>query len=305
MLNLYEEYATQEDRENAVLLENADIAVDRAILAYNTLQQMEQLNLRSAESRLVMESGDVDHLIEYYEEAADETKDKKEGLVKKVWNAILGLITKIKEVLFGKGSKTDPNKIVEVDSADVEKHKKAKDVVNKINQVWQKPGVKIASIAIGSIVALLAFKTVSKKKKMKSGQVENMKKEEESWLSKISNGIKGMMNRGDKNSQEELDKASGKDADGNEVKGFHAWVKKFLDFIKGLAGRFKKSTDGVSAVPQNKVDSIDDSDSNYTDPDTGESLYVASAEDLDDSGYDMFGESSADVDEIAELLATL
>jgi hypothetical protein len=108
-MELYDTYESEQERENAIALESAEIALERSLLAYQAITESAELNLREAELRCVMESGDACTLMDYYEDAVQQTEEKKKGIIASIWDKILSLIEKIKKAL-GLGKKDDAEK---------------------------------------------------------------------------------------------------------------------------------------------------------------------------------------------------
>lgn len=316
MLNLYEEYASQEERESAVMLENAEIAMDRALLSLNTCCAMQELDMRAAESRLVLECGGVENLMEYYEDAVENTADKKEGLLKRVWDSILKFLGKIKETLFGSTPKVDPEKEVEVEQAWLDKHPKIKKATDAVKRAIKNPTIATIGIAAGACAAITAVKVVKGKKvKMKAGKVEQLRKEEEKSTDELMETI-----------GEAVDKSIGtslydawKDLQGKVSES----VKELKSTATGIVGALKSAvSDAGSAVQHKAVRALPGFDkakqayesgkavqkdidllvkAGYLDENYNKNINESVDDLIDD---DFFGES-AEVDEIAALLATL
>ena len=77
---LYDD-VTAEERAEIVALESAEIALDRAVMAYDVIMESRDLQLREAELKCFAESGDVNKLIDFYEAAEENTEEKKKGLL--------------------------------------------------------------------------------------------------------------------------------------------------------------------------------------------------------------------------------
>ena len=61
--DLYDDVSAEE-RKEVVALESAEIALDRAILAYDVIMESRELQLREAELKCFEESGDVNVLMD-------------------------------------------------------------------------------------------------------------------------------------------------------------------------------------------------------------------------------------------------
>lgn len=309
MLNLYEEYASQEERESAVMLENAEIAMDRALLSLNTCCAMQELDMRAAEARLVLECGGVENLMEYYEDAAENTADKKEGLFTKVWNAILKFLENIKNALFGKKIEANPNDEVEVEQTWLDRHEKIKKAVDSVKRAVANPVVATVGAAIVACGAVATVKAVDKKRKMKVSDVEKIKKEEEAATTELMVVVEN----------------AAKKTIGSQLQD--KW-KEFQSFVSGLSKQIQKNYTNFmdTHVPERKrevlkkaaKDGIAEDRAtaaaekrwragNATKEDEAllkKAGFFESVEDDFSDEDDFFGES-AEVDEIAELLATL
>ena len=311
MLNLYEEYASQEERESAVMLENAEIAMDRALLSLNTCCAMQELDMRAAEARLVLECGGVENLMDYYEDAAENTADKKEGLLKRAWKAILNFLTSIKEAIFGKAPKVDPEKEVEVEQVWLDKHPKIKKAADAVKRAIKNPTIAAIGIAAGACAAIATVKVVKGKKvKMKAGKVEQLRKEEEKATDELLETV-----------GEAVDKSIGtslhdawKDLQGKVSES----VKELKGTATGIVGALKSAvSDAASDVQHKAVRALPGFDKAKQAYESGKAvqkdidLLVKAGyldenynKNINESADDFFGES-AEVDEIAELLATL
>ena len=101
--------ARKDEVEDLVALESAEIAAEKACLAYNYARDLQDLRNAEAELKWYAESGDTNELIGYYEAAkTTETEQKTEGLLKKAWTAVKNLFEKIKNAIFKK--KVEPPK---------------------------------------------------------------------------------------------------------------------------------------------------------------------------------------------------
>lgn len=214
MLDLYESFETEEERDLTLALESADIAVDKAILAYESCSRLEELNLREAEVQTMMEDGGVVELMNYYEDAAEETKEKKDGILKTIWKKLKDFIDSLMNWFKGKGFRTSES--MEVDETDVQKGKKLLEFKQKFGNVLANPKAKAGAI-IAAIVALLgifAMKKSGKTVKVKGAVVdkwkgaidsitnnskkaaensENQKEDKEGLMSKLAGHIKSML----------------------------------------------------------------------------------------------------------------
>ena len=123
-MNIVNGYMDEAERAEFLEYEKADIAYNRALLAYETFCDMRELRLRDIEVRCMMESGTYDDLQAYYEAEEKENADKSKGLVGNLWEAICNLFRTIKNFLFGdnkvkleKAAEENPDKNIDVDQS--------------------------------------------------------------------------------------------------------------------------------------------------------------------------------------------
>lgn len=91
-----------EDNKLILAMEKSELELDRAFALYNTFTESLNIDLREAELRCFEESGDIEVLEEYYSEAEEAKAEKKKGILKRIWDAIVKFIKDIKNALFGK-----------------------------------------------------------------------------------------------------------------------------------------------------------------------------------------------------------
>jgi hypothetical protein len=102
---------TEEEYNNAIYMEAADIQLEKAIIARDTYLAMEKLNQRAAACKAATIADDFDKMVAFYEEENDSKNNSdqnKEGLLHKVWEGIKNLFNKIKETVFGSHIKEVP-----------------------------------------------------------------------------------------------------------------------------------------------------------------------------------------------------
>ena len=123
-MNIVNGYMDEAERADFLEYEKADIAYNRALLAYETFCDMRELRLRDIELKCMMESGTYDDLQAYYEAEEKENEDKSKGLVGNLWEAICNLFRTIKNFLFGdnkakleKAAEENPDKNIDVDQS--------------------------------------------------------------------------------------------------------------------------------------------------------------------------------------------
>ena len=312
MLNIYEEYETRKDRENDVMLENASIAMHRAILAANMCLEMEKLNFREADTKVVMEGGDMDTLLEYYEEATEKTEETKKGLFATVWAKITAMFRKIGDVLTGKKD-IDPNKEYDVPEEDYKEMGLIDKIIANLKKfVSSGPGKILAIVGVSGALMLLWRQTrKGKKEEGKEGEKKSGKMVKVlgskliGWNKKLKEGtdtaadatesceIKKMNDEEKKETQGCLSKLA--DWFKSKAKALMSWV--------GNKAKKKAAEDGSDSNDSNTNDTGGDgnqqNDGNNDDVE-GESV----AGDMFDDD-DFFAEDGSGIDEIAGLLATI
>lgn len=171
MNTLYNNYVSESAIEEAASFEKMSLNIDRLLLAYESVCRKEELDIREAEIRCMEESGDIDLLESYYMEASEENKEKKEGILKRIWNAIAEFFRKIKDFLFGeKQMKNLENAAKEGKEAEVPEETKtlfakikegAKSLLSAIQGLGQKANEKISDMStlekIGGIASLVTL----------------------------------------------------------------------------------------------------------------------------------------------------
>lgn len=108
-MNIVNGYLSEAEKQEMIALEQADIAVEKAFLAYNTFMEMKELKIRDIELRCMMESATYEDLQSYYEAEEEKSEEKEKGLIGTIWASIVGLFTKIRNFLFGDKAKQVSN----------------------------------------------------------------------------------------------------------------------------------------------------------------------------------------------------
>lgn len=96
----FDQIVTNEDK-SYIVLEEANLAAERAVFACDMARKYEELRLRELECRCVMESGGVLELMDIYEAGEEAAPAKDKGLIQKAWDAIIKALRAIKNKLFG------------------------------------------------------------------------------------------------------------------------------------------------------------------------------------------------------------
>lgn len=195
---LYTEYMSEDEKNLAIELETADIKLDRAVSAYVAICEKATLDLREAELQCFQESGNLDDLAQFYMEADQKTSDKKEGLLKTIWNALINAFTKVKEFFFGKKDEINPDDSYEEDTGAKSALRKFLDTVNGILRkgvkaisdmaAWKKALAIIGVAGVGAGVAYAFHK--NSKKKVTGDEVAKANEEIGGFVEKIQETIK-------------------------------------------------------------------------------------------------------------------
>ena len=198
MNTLYNNYVSESAIEEVASFEKMSLNIDRLLLAYESVCRKEELDIREAEIRCMEESGDIDLLESYYMEASEENKEKKEGILTRIWDAIKEFFRKIKDFLFGeKQMKNLENAAKEGKEADVNPETKTfldkakgvlsafisniKNIPSQIHDGISEMDAKKKVEASLGIAALLTLVTVGIFKKDANGNNLVKVKAEEVW----------------------------------------------------------------------------------------------------------------------------
>lgn len=233
MLDIYESYDSQEDRENAVMMENAEIELERLLLTQQALDAQRALNLRAAEAAVVLESGSVDDLMLYYEEAKEKTADTEGGVLSKIWDAIKNFFHSIGDA-FSKKKVPD-----EVDEADVKNVDKAKGILGKLKSALAQNSIlKIAAAIVSAgLMTLTAFaliKKTGKKKKVDGKQMSTeltaIEKETTTLIDRVKGKFTGSKDSADAN--KEIDSGNGEKKSVKDILLFP--FRKLAEMVKSI-----------------------------------------------------------------------
>lgn len=100
-MNIVNGYMTEAEKSEYLMFESAELAVTRAILAYETFCDMNSLRMKDIELRCIQESATYDDLQAYYEAEEKENAEKKDGVIKSIWKSICNLFSSIKKFFLG------------------------------------------------------------------------------------------------------------------------------------------------------------------------------------------------------------
>lgn len=265
---LYNEYCDSDEVTSEISLMKESLAIDKLVLAYNTLMEQEELNLREAELNCMMESGDIDTLAQFYEDATEEIKEKKDNIFKRIWKAICNFFSRLKETIFGSKQmkKLDEdaknNEEYGLDEKGEESFKLIKTLKDKIGKptfdvfkkfkdqsIWKIILEIVGAGLAGGAVAL----TVHNCKKVKAGEIHGIKE----WAAEWSNVFKeGFIDKA-------VDLFTGKnkvevvDTDGNVVSG-QGIIQKIKDAIRKIIDWIKKIIPFGKGKDNGKDNDLDD-----------------------------------------------
>ena len=234
---LYDD-VTAEERAEIVALESAEIALDRAVMAYDVIMESRDLQLREAELKCFAESGDVNKLIDFYEAAEENTEEKKKGLVATIWDKIVAFINKI----LGRSTKKKDDEEYYVDSALKKKFEAFKNAANSVIQFITNPvkaiftkGADLWKKLIGVLEVITVGTAV-----FVGGK----------WM------IKSLTNKDSKNGSEKT--GSPEKVSGKELNGFVKFITDILDKIKNAltSGKDKKIGEVVGSENEGVVGKI-------------------------------------------------
>lgn len=133
---IFNSYLVGEERELAIEESSMDVFFDKLDMMYEMVNMQLEYNKKAAEFKVFSEGGTYDDFLYMLEEANEEAKTEKKGIIRTIIDAIKKVINKIGEKLASIGKNPgDPNEDVEVDEG-VEKSQKALDsVAGDINGV--------------------------------------------------------------------------------------------------------------------------------------------------------------------------
>ena len=195
--DLYDDVSSEE-RKEVVALESAEIALDRAILAYDVIMESRELQLREAELKCFEESGDVNVLMDYYEAADEQTEEKKKGIISTIWDKIVkkndeeeyAVSSNLKKAF--EAFKNAANAVLEFLTNPI------KAIFTKGADLWKKLVGIVEAITIGAVV-FVGGKAVIKGIQNKNGgnhnSGESVEKVKGAELNKISSSVHSIINK--------------------------------------------------------------------------------------------------------------
>lgn len=188
MSNVFYSYLEGEERDCVIEQAETDLKLSKLRSMYEMVEMQLENNIKEAELKVFKESGTYDDLEYLIEEANAEATEKKQGIVKQIWEVIKSIFGGIKTSIEKLFSRNDLPQTIDTDQTDVEKH-------NMLNKVWRHvqnlikfiQNHKAVSLAVvgSAVAAVLAAVNVFRKKK--SGQVVKTPIETvKGWMTNIS-----------------------------------------------------------------------------------------------------------------------
>lgn len=156
---------------DTMFMEACSCAVDLYDLRLNVL---EKLNALDTKSRILHELN-ASIPFEYYTEesnASGAAAQKKQGIIKRLWNAIINLFGSIKDFIFGKSlDKIDDNAEDDIPAQWTETSKIV-DLGNKLKSINKATIVKTGILVLGAISAVVALFKVAGKHQQKMNHIK-------------------------------------------------------------------------------------------------------------------------------------
>ena len=146
---LFYSYIDDSDKELMAIEAAADIEINKSLLALEYADRLYDIKLMQADLKVLNESGTFEDLDMLYEAAGKENADRKEGIVKTIWNKILKFLGDMRDAI---GRLISKNKMNELKNA--EGNTSVKDpnkvlgaVKNAVSSVGKflKPGVTVTN----------------------------------------------------------------------------------------------------------------------------------------------------------------
>lgn len=281
LYDLYED-VTDEQRVEIVALESAEIALDRAVTAYDVIMEARDMQLREAELKCFAESGDVNVLMDFYEDAKESTEEKKKGVLATIWEKIINFINKI----LGREVKKEEDEKYLVSSNMPKAIQAVKNAITSITQfitnpikaiftkgeaTWKKMVGILEAIGISAVV-IVGGKAMIKAAKGKGGKTESTGesiiemngKEINTEVSVIKNMLEKIKKPMDQN-KDKIGENVGSDNEGIVGKICSAITKKaneiislLVNAVKAGGSKVKNAVTKVKGAATKVADTADD-----------------------------------------------
>ena len=142
----YKESVTGLQRETELEELRNDILISNLMMEYTSVQKDYEIFLSEAALKVYSENGTKDDLISLYTEAEEQTKEKKKGIFRRIFDAILSILDGIKKFFQGLFSKDIEKEIpngVDLPQNDVDDIEKSCGILEKIKNILKKLGSNI------------------------------------------------------------------------------------------------------------------------------------------------------------------
>ena len=329
--DLYEEM-TADERKEIVALESAEIALDRAVMAYDVIMESQELQLREAELKCFEEAGDVNTLIDYYEAAEENTDEKKKGILKTIWDKIVAFINKI----LGRTPNKNNEEEYYVDNKLKKKFEAFKNALSSVIQfvtnpiksiftkgvsLWKKLIGVLEAITIGTVAIVggkAIIKAVTKGKEgsnEEAGSAEKVSGKELNGMAKfVSDGLNKIKNALNSGKGEQINKSVGDDNEGivgkivsSITKGGNSIISAIKAAPSAVANTAKNAIDKASGKAKEVVDNVKDKAEETVEEKTEsvEDDFVMTKDFADILSAEPYEEAVEDTSELEEILSGL
>ena len=142
----YKESVTGLQRETELEDLRNEILMDNLIIEYTSVQKDYEIFLSEAAIKVYSENGTKDDLISLYTEAEEQTKEKKKGIFRRIFDVILNILGGIKKFFQGLFTKDIEKEIpngVDLPQNDVDNIEKSCGILEKIKNILKKLGSNI------------------------------------------------------------------------------------------------------------------------------------------------------------------
>lgn len=152
----YKESVTGLQRETELEDLRNEILMDNLIIEYTSVKNDYEIFLSEAALKVYSENGTKDDLISLYTEAEEQTKEKKKGIFRRIFDVILNILGGIKKFFQGFFTKDIEKEIpngVDLPQNDVDDIEKSCGILEKIKNILKKLGSNI----IGGLLDIGTF----------------------------------------------------------------------------------------------------------------------------------------------------
>lgn len=142
----YKESVTGLQRETELEDLRNEILMDNLIIEYTSVKNDYEIFLSEAAIKVYSENGTKDDLISLYTEAEEQTKEKKKGIFRRIFDVILNILGGIKRFFQGLFTKDIEKEIpngVDLPQNDVDNIEKSCSILEKIKNILKKLGSNI------------------------------------------------------------------------------------------------------------------------------------------------------------------